>query len=227
MHGARLLTTTATLLAAATMLTGCGGSQGPEPGSNLSSSSGRPASEDINGGNSLIDRVFGSYEAPSSVSSDTSILDSVNAGYSDVPGASTLDDTALGSLEMDDDPFDSAGTRTLDLGDSGLDTMSMESDPFSSIGAPSFDNAFTDAESRYGGNGGGALDDMSFDDPTMGGGMDDLTLDSGSDSGFTNVGMDDLSMDTGMDDLSMDTGIDDMSAGSGFDDDSLDTGMGW
>ena len=208
MPRARLLTTTVTLAVAATALTGCGGgAEGPAP-SNLPGSS-RPASQEIeSGSNTLIDRVFGSYETPSAVQGDTSIADSVTAGYSSVPGASVLDDTELGSLSMDSDPFDSVRTRTLDVGDSGLDTMGsqldtmgMDSDPFSSIDAPSYDSAFMDAQERYGS--GSAIDDMSFD-TGMAPMMDDPSLDAGMEDPM----LDDPTMDMGTD-PSMDMGMDD------------------
>lgn len=212
MPRARTLPSAICLAAAAVLLAGCGEEAHVPSGGGVVSA--RPASADAAEGNTFFDRMFGSYSTPSSVAGDTSILDSVSANYETVPGASSLDDTELSSLAMDDDPFDSINTRTLDLGDSAFETVGIDHEPFSALDAPSFEAAAMEAEQVNGGAAGG-IDTLGMGLDDVGIGIDDPDLDPelGSSAvddpelGMAGLGIDDPTLDDPtLDDSSFDDG---------------------
>lgn len=169
MHRVRLrsITQAATLLLVTALLAGCGDYQGPTGGGVVG---GTRASDQI-GEPSLLEGLFDDYQ-PSSALSDTSISETVPAGYGAVPGSSALAAESA-SLELDDDVFSSSQYSNLSIDDPTLTDMSLGIDSLSAD--PTFDSATLDAAQRYGGDAAGAIE-VGLDDPSFDAGMDDAML---------------------------------------------------
>lgn len=113
----RRSTTVRLALLAATLLlvTGCG-DDGANGGLPASGSSASIASSDAtgNGGSSLMDRIFDTSSAPSMVSHDVSIDDSITGVYGTVPGADSITDPTIDSF--DENPLAAAESDFDDMG---------------------------------------------------------------------------------------------------------------
>jgi hypothetical protein len=102
---------------------GCGeDAQGPTPG--MSSGLARPASEVAQPTNSTLERIFGDTgPSPASGLRTSSVLDTVGASYSSIPGATNVSDADLTALTSDD-PFDRVDEISNDMENDLLDAGS-------------------------------------------------------------------------------------------------------
>lgn len=152
--------------AAAALLAGCG-----DDAAMVGAGAGatHPASESVAAGPTgiaAVDDLFAST-APPPAPLDTSITDSVAAWYGPVPGADTMDASAIdaGGLASLDDPFASAGSSADGIlaSDGGLSdtTMAMDLEPLSGM------DSMMDT--------GPVMDDAGFDP-----GLDDGSLSMGA-----------------------------------------------
>ena len=112
--------TIAAMLLLSVLVTGCGeDTQGPTP--TRSVGLGRPASEQAQPSNTLLDRVFEGYSAPTSSLQQIAPLSSIRASYGAVPGASSVSDADTLSYTSDD-PFERIDEISSEYGNDLLDT---------------------------------------------------------------------------------------------------------